>query len=103
MGRKRHHWNRLFCFITIILPNIWRVYTKKYFATNTVEKKEYKNICDLKRGCVIFWKGHVGIMVDNLNCIHANAFHMKTKTEPLSQTIERIGEDLNKIKMMDFN
>ena len=76
----------------------------EYIPRNTsqqilLKKKNIKNICDLKRGCVIFWKGHVGIMVDNLNCIHANAFHMQTKTEPF-QTIERIGEDLNKIKMM---
>ena len=42
-------------------------------------------------------------MIDNLNCIHANAFHMKTKTEPLSQIINRIGKDFNIIKMMDFN
>ena len=52
---------------------------------------------------MIFWKGHVGIMIDSLNCIHANAFHMMTKTEPLLQIIERIGENLDTIKMMDFN
>jgi cell wall-associated NlpC family hydrolase len=68
-----------------------------------LKKKNIKNINDLKRGCVIFWKGHVGIMIDSLNCIHANTFHMKTKTEPLFQIIGRIGEDFNVIKMMDFN
>ena len=68
-----------------------------------LKKKDIKNIDDLKRGCVIFWEGHVGIMIDNLNCIHANAFHMKTKTEPLLQIIKRIGKDFNIIKMMDFN
>ena len=68
-----------------------------------LNKKNITNIYDLKRGCVIFWKGHVGIMIDSLNCIHANAFHMKTKTEPLFQIIERIGKDFNIIKMMDFN
>jgi cell wall-associated NlpC family hydrolase len=68
-----------------------------------LKKKNIKNINDLKRGCVIFWKGHVGIMIDSLNCIHANTFHMKTKTEPLFQIIGRIDEDFNVIKMMDFN
>ena len=68
-----------------------------------LKKKNIKNINDLKRGCVIFWKGHVGIMIDSLNCIHANSFHMKTKTEPLFQIIRRIGKDFNVIKMMDFN
>jgi len=67
------------------------------------KKKNIKSINNLKRGCVIFWKGHVGIMIDSLNCIHANAFHMKTKTEPLFQIIARMGEEFNVIKMMDFN
>ncbi len=66
-----------------------------------LKKKNIENINNLKRGCVIFWSGHVGIMIDNLNCIHANAFHMQTKTEPLSQIIDR--SDHNIIKMMDFN
>ena len=57
----------------------------------------------MKRGCVIFWEGHVGIMVDRLNCIHANAFHMKTVTEPVINIINRMDKDLNIIKMIDFN
>ena len=68
-----------------------------------LKKKNIKDINDLKRGCVIFWKGHVGIMIDSLNCIHANAFHMQTKTEPLNQIINRIGKDFDISKMMDFN
>jgi cell wall-associated NlpC family hydrolase len=67
------------------------------------KKKHIKNIDDLKRGCVIFWKGHVGIMIDKFNCIHANAFHMQTKIETLNQIIDRIGKDFNITKMMDFN
>ena len=68
-----------------------------------LKKKSIKDIDDLKRGCVVFWKGHVGIMIDKFNCIHANAFHMQTKIEPLNQIINRIGKDLNITKMMDFN
>jgi hypothetical protein len=68
-----------------------------------LKKKYIKDIDDLKRGCVVFWEGHVGIMIDKFNCIHANAFHMQTKIEPLNQIINRIGKDLNITKMMDFN
>ena len=68
-----------------------------------LNKKYIKDIVNLKRGCVVFWKGHVGIMIDKFNCIHANAFHMKTKIEPLSQIINRIGKDSDIAKMMDFN
>lgn len=54
------------------------------------------NISDhdsLRRGYVIFWDGHVGIMIDRFNCIHANAYHMKTVTEPLVDIVNRTGED----------
>ena len=68
-----------------------------------LKKKYIKDVDDLKRGCVVFWKGHVGIMIDKFNCIHANAFHMQTKIEPLNQIINRIGKDFEITKMMDFN
>ena len=68
-----------------------------------LNKKYIKDIVNLKRGCVVFWKGHVGIMIDKFNCIHANAFHMQTKIEPLNKIINRIGKDSDITKMMDFN
>ena len=67
-------------------------------------KKPNVTIIDkLKRGCVIFWEGHVGIMVNKFNCIHANAYHMKTITEPLIDIINRIDRYHKIVKMMDFN
>jgi hypothetical protein len=68
-----------------------------------LKKRNIEDMNDLKRGCVIFWSGHVGIMIDKLNCIHANAYHMQTKIELLSQIINRIGDHLKVMKMMDFN
>ncbi len=68
-----------------------------------IKKLIVNNINNLKRGCVIFWKGHVGIMVNKVNCIHANAYHMKTVTEPLIDIINRMGDDNKIVKMMDFN
>lgn len=44
----------------------------------------------LKRGDLIFWKGHVGIMRDSLTLLHANGWHMKTVSEPLAQARKRI-------------
>lgn len=80
----------------------------KDIPRNTSEQIKLKNkniwdIDDLKRGCVVFWEGHVGIMVDKFNCIHANAFHMKTVTEPLFNIINRMDKDHQIVKMMDFN
>lgn len=40
-------------------------------------------------GDLVFFKGHVGIMADQDNILHANAFHMKTVIEPLWQAEER--------------
>lgn len=68
-----------------------------------LKKTPIENINNLRRGCVIFWNGHVGIMVDKVNCIHANAFHMKTITEPLLDVINRTDNDNQILKMMDFN
>ena len=57
----------------------------------------------LKRGFVIFWEGHVGIMADEIYCIHANAFHMEVSKEPLVNIIERAGNKNPIIKIMNFN
>ena len=44
-----------------------------------------------KRGDLIFWPGHVGIMLSPETMIHANAHHMIVAEEPLSDAIARIG------------
>lgn len=44
----------------------------------------------LQRGDLMFWQGHVGMMVDADTMIHANAHHMATRYEPIEQAILRI-------------
>jgi cell wall-associated NlpC family hydrolase len=44
----------------------------------------------LKRGDLIFWKGHVAIVRDADMVVHANAFHMATAFEGIQETIARI-------------
>ncbi|MGZ3272972.1 MAG: C40 family peptidase [Caulobacteraceae bacterium] len=46
----------------------------------------------LVRGDLVFWKGHVGMMLDGARMIHANAFHMQVEIEPLAEAVARIGE-----------
>ena len=46
----------------------------------------------LRRGDLVFWKGHVGMMLDGARLIHANAFHMQVEIEPLAETVARVGE-----------
>jgi hypothetical protein len=43
-----------------------------------------------ERGDIVFWKGHMGVMLDEERLLHANAFHMMTAIEPLAEAIARI-------------
>jgi hypothetical protein len=44
----------------------------------------------VRRGDLIFWKGHMGVMLDETRLLHANAFHMAVAIEPLAEAIARI-------------
>jgi cell wall-associated NlpC family hydrolase len=45
---------------------------------------------DLRRGDLVFWPGHVGMMLDADRLIHANAHHMAVAVEPLAAAADRI-------------
>jgi cell wall-associated NlpC family hydrolase len=53
-----------------------------------------------KRGDLIFWKGHVGVMRDAQTLLHANAFHMQVTSEPLEVAIARIATPATAIKRL---
>lgn len=58
---------------------------------------------DLKRGDLIFWKGHVAIVRDGTTIVHANAHHMATAIEPTQAAIARIkaaGSDVTSIRRL---
>lgn len=44
----------------------------------------------VRRGDLVFWKGHMGVMLDDARLLHANAFHMMVAIEPLADAIARI-------------
>ncbi len=48
------------------------------------------DLSGLQRGDLVFWKGHVGIMDDAFDLVHANAHHMMTTVEPLNDAARRI-------------
>jgi len=50
-------------------------------------KSDFSN---LRRGDLVFWKGHMGVMLDETRLLHANAFHMAVVIEPLADAIARI-------------
>jgi cell wall-associated NlpC family hydrolase len=57
----------------------------------------------LARGDLVFWDGHVGIMVDNAMLLHANGHHMQVVKEPLKEAVARIkagGSEITHIKRL---
>jgi cell wall-associated NlpC family hydrolase len=44
----------------------------------------------LRRGDLVFWKGHVAIVRDAASLVHANATHMAVTFEPIATAIPRI-------------
>jgi Bacterial dipeptidyl-peptidase Sh3 domain/NlpC/P60 family len=57
----------------------------------------------LKRGDLIFWKGHVAIARGNNTIVHANAHHMATTIENTADAIARIkaaGSEITSIKRL---
>ncbi len=83
-----------------LIQNIFQI-NNRYFPRDSDMQEEFitteikeKN---LKKGDLIFWKGHVAMMIDNRNIIHANAFHMRTEIEPLRTAKARIKKNYGKI------
>lgn len=54
------------------------------FFTKHLSRKE------LRRGDLVFWRGHVGLMLDHDRLLHATAFGMHTMIEPLAEAETRI-------------
>lgn len=48
------------------------------------------SLASLRRGDLVFWKGHVAIARDPESLIHANAHHMMVAVEPATEAIARI-------------
>ncbi len=44
----------------------------------------------LRRGDLVFWRGHVGIMTDAAHMLHAHAHHMRVFVEPIAEAVARI-------------
>lgn len=51
----------------------------------------------LRRGDLVFWDGHVGVMADARMLLHANGHFMQVTLEPLNTAVERIAARYGKI------
>ncbi len=60
-------------------------------------------LSEIRRGDLIFWKGHVAIARDGASIIHANAHHMMVAIEPVTEALARIkaaGSDVTSVKRL---
>ena len=89
-----------------LIQNIFQI-NNEYFPRDTDLQEDFITTevlqKDLKKGDLVFWKGHVAMMVDNKDIIHANAFHMRTEIEPLIKAKSRIAKKYGKIIKMGRN
>ena len=86
-----------------LIQNIYQI-NNEYFPRDTDLQEDFitTEITEkkLRKGDLIFWKGHVAMMIDSKNIIHANAFHMRTEIEPLVKAKSRITKKYGKIIKM---
>ncbi len=50
------------------------------------------DLSGLRRGDIVFWKDHVGVMLDATQLLHANTFYMEAAVEPLADAARRIAQ-----------
>ena len=58
---------------------------------------------DLRRGDLVFWRGHVAIVRDHATLLHANAFHMAVAIEPIAEALTRIcgaGSEITSVRRL---
>jgi cell wall-associated NlpC family hydrolase len=48
------------------------------------------SLSEVRRGDLLFWKGHVAMVCDWATIIHANAHHMAVAIEPMREAVDRI-------------
>ncbi len=61
------------------------------------------DLAALRRGDLVFWKGHVAIVRDATTLLHANAYHMAVAVEPIAEAVARIaaaGSEIATIKRL---
>ena len=78
---------------------MYYLYNNKYFPRDTKDqikiKKGQKNSNNLKKGNIIYWKGHVAVCINSKKLIHAYGPSKKVLTMNIKNTIEIIKKTAN--------
>jgi cell wall-associated NlpC family hydrolase len=65
--------------------------------------KAVTDMGSLRRGDLIFWKGHMAIVRDESTIVHANAYHVAVAIESLPEAVARIsasGSEITSVKRL---
>lgn len=65
---------------------------KKYRIEQNSSKQNFQ------KGDIVYWQGHIAIVIDNKNIIHASGFHGKVIVENIKKALERINQNYFLIK-----
>ena len=80
------------------LIQIYFYYNRIFFPRDTKDQIRYcrrKKVRNLRKGDIIFWKGHVGLCLSKSKFIHAYGPKKKVMVMPTVQTIELIHKTAN--------
>ena len=81
------------------LVQMYYLYNNKYFPRDTKDqikiKKGHKNSNNLKKGNIIYWKGHVAVCINSKKLIHAYGPRKKVLTMNIKNTIKIIEKTAN--------
>ena len=74
------------------------------FPRNTNEQSKFVSnfvhqTKSVSKGTLIFWDGHVGVMINETEVVHSNMYHLGVHIEKLSNTIKRVGK-VQKLKQI---
>ncbi|HEY1709391.1 MAG TPA: C40 family peptidase [Rhizomicrobium sp.] len=70
-------------------------------TANTIATPE--DLSGMRRGDIVFWNEHVGVMLDDTRLLHANGFYGEVAVEPFRVAVERIksaGNAITSIKRL---
>ncbi len=79
------------------------LFLQKNFENLIVDPKLYKDIYktkSFKKGSLVYWTGHVGILIENNIIMHANAFHNNVNIEDIQDMTNRLLDQDLKIKLI---
>ena len=80
------------------LIQLFYLYNNKFFPRDTKDQIKFckKKISKkINKGDIIFWKGHVGMSINQLNFIHAYGPRKKVLIMPTKHTIKLISKTAN--------